>query len=84
MLHVQLCAGDERPGHIAADMVFIIDEKPHARFKREGDNLLLTKRISLSDALCGTEFAVQTLDGRTITVSTKDEVITPHTSKTVR
>jgi DnaJ family protein B protein 4 len=65
-------------------MVFIIDEKPHERFKREGDNLVLTKRISLSDALCGVEFPVQMLDGRTITVSTKDEVITPHSSKTIR
>jgi DnaJ family protein B protein 4 len=65
-------------------MVFIIDEKPHARFKRDGDNLLMTKRISLSDALCGTEFAVQTLDGRTLTVSTEDYVITPHSSKTIR
>jgi hypothetical protein len=26
-------AGDERPGRIAADMVFIIDEKAHPRFK---------------------------------------------------
>uniref|UniRef100_A0A383WPC8 Chaperone DnaJ C-terminal domain-containing protein n=1 Tax=Tetradesmus obliquus TaxID=3088 RepID=A0A383WPC8_TETOB len=76
--------GDERPGHIPADMVFIIDEKPHARFKRDGDNLLLTKRLSLGDALCGTEFQVQTLDGRAITVSTKDEVVTPHTSKIIR
>jgi DnaJ family protein B protein 4 len=65
-------------------MVFIIDEKPHARFKRDGDNLTMTKRISLSDALCGTEFAVQTLDGRTLTVSTKDDVITPNSSKTIR
>jgi hypothetical protein len=26
-------AGDERPGRVAADMVFVIDEKPHPRFK---------------------------------------------------
>ncbi|KAF6261965.1 hypothetical protein COO60DRAFT_1293650 [Scenedesmus sp. NREL 46B-D3] len=76
--------GDERPGHIAADMVFLIEEKPHARFKREGDNLVMTKRISLSDALCGTEFPVQLLDGRTITVSTRDDVITPQANKIIR
>lgn len=26
-------AGDERPGRVAADMVFIIEEKPHPRFR---------------------------------------------------
>lgn len=78
------CAGDERPGRVAADMVFVIDEKPHARFHREGDNLVLHKRVSLSDALCGVEFQIQTLDGRTLNISTRDEVITPHTVKTIR
>lgn len=77
-------AGNDRPGHIPADVVFILDEKPHARFKRDGDNLLLTQRLSLGDALCGTEFQVQTLDGRSITVSTHGEVVTPHTSKVIR
>lgn len=65
-------------------MVFMIDEKPHPRFQREGDNLVVHKRISLSEALCGVDFQVQTLDNRTLTISTRDEVVTPHTVKTVR
>eukprot|EP00775_Hariotina_reticulata_P009080 gene9080-9250_t len=76
--------GDERPGHIAADMVFVIEEKPHARFKRDGDDLLLQKRLSLSEALCGCEFAVQTLDNRVLTISTRDEIIQPQSTKIIR
>eukprot|EP00879_Flechtneria_rotunda_P001159 GHRR01001305.1.p1 GENE.GHRR01001305.1~~GHRR01001305.1.p1 ORF type:complete len:340 (+),score=72.59 GHRR01001305.1:396-1415(+) len=76
--------GDERPGRRPADMVFIIDEKPHPHFKRDGDDLIIHKRISLSDALCGVEFRVQTLDNRAITVTTKNEVITPNQSKIIR
>lgn len=65
-------------------MVFIIDEKPHAVFKRDGDNLVIHRRISLSDALCGVELQVPTLDGRMLNVSTKDEVVTPNHSKIIR
>lgn len=82
--HTLHFAGDERPGRIAADMVFIIDEKPHALFKRDGDNLVIHRRISLSDALCGVEFQVPTLDGRVLNISTKDEVVTPNHSKIIR
>lgn len=76
--------GDERPGRVAADMVFIIDEKPHARFKRDGDDLVLHRRVALADALCGLEFQVQTLDGRTLRISTRDEVISPNSTKVIR
>lgn len=76
--------GDERPGRAPADMVFIIDEKPHPRFQREGDNLVINRRLSLAEALCGIEFQVQTLDNRVLTISTKDEVITPQTTKIIR
>ena len=32
--------GDEHPGREAADIIFQIDEKPHATFKREGNDLV--------------------------------------------
>ncbi|KAG2429680.1 hypothetical protein HYH02_014018 [Chlamydomonas schloesseri] len=31
-----MSAGDEEPGVIAADIVFVIDEKPHPRFSGKG------------------------------------------------
>eukprot|EP00877_Chromochloris_zofingiensis_P007956 jgi/Chrzof1/3413/Cz12g24120.t1 len=75
--------GDERPGSIAADIVFTIDEKPHPRFKRDGNDLVLVQSVPLADALCGAEFKVQTLDGRTIHV-TVNNVISPNAYKTVK
>ena len=69
-------AGDERAGVIPADICFTLTEKPHARFQREGDNLVVTKRISLRQALTaeGT-VAVTTLDGRRLTVPLPDNAV---------
>ena len=61
--------GDERPGVAPADVVFVIEEKPHPRFRREGNDLIITHRLKLADALCGCSFTVQSLDGRTIPVT---------------
>jgi DnaJ-class molecular chaperone len=37
-------AGDENPGRIAADIVFVLQERPHPVFKREGNDLVYTHR----------------------------------------
>jgi len=60
--------GDESPNQPAADIVFIVDEKPHATFTREGNDLVLKATIPLVDALCGTVIPVTHLDGRTLRV----------------
>lgn len=74
--------GDERPGIIPADLVFVIAEKDHARFKREGNNLVYTANISLRDALTGGTVEVLTLDNRTLRVAIPDPV-NPSTLKKV-
>jgi DnaJ family protein B protein 4 len=75
--------GDERPGRVPADIVFVVDEKPHARFRREGNDLVITQPLSLVDALCGARFQVATLDGRTLDLSTGGGVVRPGSVKTV-
>ncbi|GJN93393.1 hypothetical protein Rhopal_006448-T1 [Rhodotorula paludigena] len=45
-------AGNEMPGG-AQDVVFVIEEKPHPTFKREGDDLVYTLKVPLVDALAG-------------------------------
>ncbi|XP_010438448.1 PREDICTED: dnaJ homolog subfamily B member 13-like [Camelina sativa] len=60
--------GNEHPGVIPADLVFIIDEKPHPVFTREGNDLIVTQKISLADALTGYTANITTLDGRTLAV----------------
>ena len=44
---------DETPGMEPGDVNFIVQEKDHALFKRKGADLLVTKDISLNQALCG-------------------------------
>merc|ERR1711963_1056570 len=46
--------GDEAPGTIPADLVFVVQEIPHNTFKREKNDLIVTSNVSLKDALCGT------------------------------
>ncbi|CAL9227188.1 unnamed protein product [Arabidopsis halleri] len=60
--------GNEHPGVIPADLVFIIDEKPHPVFTREGNDLIVTQKVSLADALTGYTANITTLDGRTLTI----------------
>ncbi len=40
--------GDERPGMEPADIVFVLEEKPHSVFKREGNDLIYTHSVTLS------------------------------------
>lgn len=60
--------GNEHPGVIPADLVFIIDEKPHPVFTREGNDLIVLQKISLADALTGYTVNLTTLDGRTLAI----------------
>ncbi|VFQ89056.1 unnamed protein product [Cuscuta campestris] len=60
--------GNEEPNVIPADLVFIIDEKPHSRFTREGNDLVAVERVTLVEALTGYTVHLATLDGRSLTV----------------
>jgi len=73
--------GDQLPGKIPADIVFIIRDKPHDVFKREGSDIKYTARITLKQALCGCTVTVPTLQGPSITINTSGEVIKPNTVK---
>ena len=59
-----------------ADLVFIIDEKPHSVFTRDGNNLIVTQKISLVDALTGYSVHLTTLDGRNLIIPINN-VISP-------
>lgn len=74
--------GDEAPHAPARDVVFVIEEAPHQYFRREGNNLLYTAEINLSQALGGCQLNIPTLDGRRIQVPVR-EVVTPQYSKVV-
>ncbi|TQD87822.1 hypothetical protein C1H46_026674 [Malus baccata] len=74
---------DTQRGVIPADIVFIVDEKPHSVFKRDGDNLIVTQKVSLADALAGYTAQLTALDGRNLRVSI-DSVISQAHEEVVR
>jgi DnaJ family protein B protein 4 len=66
--------GDKTP-HSTQDLVFIIKQKPHDKFTREGDDLVCTVDLTLSDALTGTKITLPSFAGRApLTVDLKDPI----------
>merc|ERR1719199_1592866 len=71
---------DEIPDGEAGDVVFVLQEQPHADYKRKGDDLFIERTISLSEALCGFTMELTHLDGRKLLIkSGPGEVIAPCT-----
>ncbi|XP_009377755.1 dnaJ homolog subfamily B member 4 [Pyrus x bretschneideri] len=69
---------DTQRGVIPADIVFIVDEKPHSVFKRDGDNLIVTQTVSLAEALAGHTAQLTALDGRNLRVSIDSIICQAH------
>ncbi|CAG5187988.1 uncharacterized protein ALTATR162_LOCUS11840 [Alternaria atra] len=59
--------GDQVEGG-TQDLHFIVSEKPHAMFTREGDDVKHTIEIDLKEALTGWRRTVQTIDGKQLSV----------------
>ncbi|CCW62842.1 unnamed protein product [Phytomonas sp. EM1] len=68
--------GNTSPGFARGDVVVVLQLQPHDRFRREGNDLVVTEPIFLSDALCGTTLTVRTIDGRELRVLI-DEIVHP-------
>ncbi|CAN6363278.1 unnamed protein product [Urochloa humidicola] len=66
--------GNEAPNVIPADLVFIIDEKPHPVFVRDGNDLVVTHKIKLAEALIGHTVHPTTLDRRSLSVPIKSVI----------
>lgn len=63
---------------LAVDLSFVLQERRHGRFRREGANLHLVQRLTLREALTGFRFAVEHLDGRRLLVASRPgEVVGP-------
>lgn len=70
--------GDQMPGVLAGDVVFEIEQKPHARFQRKEDDLFYHAEIDLLTALAGGQIYIEHLDDRWLTVNIfPGEPITP-------
>ncbi|KAL5704420.1 hypothetical protein ACHQM5_022854 [Ranunculus cassubicifolius] len=74
--------GDEKPGYLPADITFLIDEKRHNLFKRDGDDLVLAVEIPLVKALTGCSLTIPLLGGEKMSL-TLDDIIYPGYEKII-
>ncbi|KAJ6856498.1 dnaJ-like subfamily B member 4-like [Populus alba x Populus x berolinensis] len=66
--------GNEQQNQLPADLVFIIDEKPHTTYKRDGNDLIINHKVTLAEALGGTTVNLTTLDCRNLSIPVHDIV----------
>lgn len=59
---------DEKVGHSAGDLIVHIQAIPHQFYTRQGDDLKITLKVGLLDALVGFETSVQQVDGREVSL----------------
>jgi DnaJ family protein A protein 2 len=70
--------GDQEPDVVPGDVIIVLQEAAHSTFKRNDADLLVEQEITLFEALCGFEFVLTHLDGRTLLIkSNPGEIIKP-------
>ncbi|XP_031100557.1 dnaJ protein homolog [Ipomoea triloba] len=75
---------DEAPDMITGDIVFVLQQKEHPKFKRKGDDLFVDHTLTLTEALCGFQFILTHLDGRQLLIkSNPGEVVKPDQFKAI-
>jgi DnaJ homolog subfamily A member 2 len=76
---------DQAPNTEPGDVVFILVQKEHDVFERKGMDLIMTKEISLIEALGGFQFSVTHLDGRELLIKNPEgDVIKPGDIRSIR
>lgn len=67
-----------QPDTVTGDIVFVLQQKEHPKFKRKGEDLFVEHTLSLTEALCGFQFALTHLDSRQLLIkSNPGEVVKP-------
>ncbi|KAH1222408.1 DnaJ [Glycine max] len=75
---------DEAPDTVTGDIVFVLQQKEHPKFKRKADDLFVEHTLSLTEALCGFQFVLAHLDGRQLLIkSNPGEVVKPDSYKAI-
>ncbi|KAL0437078.1 UNVERIFIED_CONTAM: DnaJ protein1 [Sesamum radiatum] len=74
---------DEAPDTVTGDIVFVLQQKEHPKFKRRGRISLWSTRF-LTEALCGFQFILSHLDGRQLLIKSQPgEVVKPDSYKAI-
>lgn len=61
--------GDEKPNGMVQDIQFVLEEKKHPVFTREGDDLKMTIELSFKEALLGWSRTIDTIDGKKLPIA---------------
>jgi len=56
--------GEAVPGGVSGDLYIKIHVEKHATFRREGNDIIMNLNVKLSDALLGSSYEIETLDGK--------------------
>ncbi|XP_037077676.1 dnaJ homolog subfamily A member 2-like [Pollicipes pollicipes] len=77
--------GNQKPGIEPGDVIVVLQQVPHEVFQRDGHDLHMTKKISLTESLCGFRIPIKHLDDRTVVImSEPGTVLQPGARKGVR
>jgi DnaJ family protein A protein 2 len=60
---------DQAPGAQSGDVIIVIEEKPHDRFKRQDTDLVTDIEVDLLTALGGGQLAIKHLDDRVLLIN---------------
>ena len=60
--------GNEHPDYLTGDLVFIVSVKEDSVYKRINNDLHMTKKISLIEALLGFSFNLKHINDMNITI----------------
>ena len=71
---------DQAPGAQPGDVVIVIEEKPHERFKRQDNNLITDVEVDLLTALGGGQIAIRHLDDRALLINVHPGEVIQHDS----
>ncbi|VAI22913.1 unnamed protein product [Triticum turgidum subsp. durum] len=75
---------DEAPDTVTGDIIFVLQQKEHPKFKRKGDDLFYEHTLTLTEALCGFQYVLAHLDGRQLLIkSNPGEVVKPDSFKAI-
>ncbi|KAH7889816.1 hypothetical protein F5I97DRAFT_1847565 [Phlebopus sp. FC_14] len=76
---------DQSPNAQSGDVVIVVEEKPHDRFKRQENDLITELEVDLLTALAGGEVAVRHLDDRALVIKfLPGEVVKNDSVKVIR
>lgn len=60
---------DFQDNQVPGDVIFILHQRPHAVFTRQGYDLALTVRIKLQEAITGVQRTIRHLDGKDVVMA---------------